>query len=51
MLDYLINSNHLKKEFQRFGLEDKDLDFIKEMIVGPAESELCSQGPVRTEFG
>eukprot|EP00795_Rhopilema_esculentum_P001782 gene1782-16269_t len=34
MLDHLIKENDLWPSFQEFGLEEKDLIFIKEMIAG-----------------
>ena len=38
MLDHLINVNDLWPEFQKYGLSDTDLLFIKEMIFGPIQS-------------
>ena len=35
MLDHLLEVNRLRPEFKRYGLQEKDIDFIKEMIAGP----------------
>ena len=41
MFDHLVKSNNLRPVFQRHGLEDRDITFIKEMIYGalPAENK------------
>lgn len=36
IFDLLIHDNNLMPEFQRFGLTDKDVHFIKELILGDA---------------
>lgn len=43
MFDHLLNENALRPEFERFGLMEKDIVFIKEQIAGPLESVMCSQ--------
>ena len=43
MFEHLLESNNLKVEFERCGLGDKDIKFIKEQIAGPLESEMSSQ--------
>lgn len=35
MLDHLVEENGLKPEFKRYGLGDRDMVFIKEVIAGP----------------
>ena len=35
MLDHLMEENGLRPEFKRYGVEDKDIVFIKEAIAGP----------------
>ena len=35
MFDHLLKVNGLKKEFEEYGLNDKDIEFIKEQIAGP----------------
>ncbi|XP_071173860.1 deoxynucleoside triphosphate triphosphohydrolase SAMHD1-like isoform X2 [Mytilus edulis] len=35
MFDYLIEENELRKEFERFGLTEQDITFVKEQIAGP----------------
>ena len=39
MLDHLIEANDLMKEMKKNRLEEKDITFIKELIVGPPEKE------------
>ena len=36
MFDHLIRENDLKGEFQRYGLGDRDIAFIKALIIGEA---------------
>ena len=36
MFDHLIRENDLKEEFQRYGLGDRDIAFIKALIKGEA---------------
>ena len=43
MFEHLLESNNLNVEFERCGLGDKDIQFIKEQIAGPLESEMSSQ--------
>ena len=43
MFEHLLESNNLKVEFERCGLGDADIKFIKEQIAGPLESEMSSQ--------
>ena len=47
MFDYLIRDNALEEEFQRYGLDDRDIVFIKEQIEGPRVSENISQAQVQ----
>ncbi|CAC5395715.1 SAMHD1 [Mytilus coruscus] len=35
MFNYLIKKNDLEKEFKKYGLEERDMDFIVEQIAGP----------------
>ncbi|XP_052062384.1 deoxynucleoside triphosphate triphosphohydrolase SAMHD1-like isoform X2 [Mytilus californianus] len=35
MFDYLIKENELREEFERFGLTEQDITFVKEQIAGP----------------
>lgn len=37
MFDYLISSNDLMSEFEKYGLTSRDLEFIKEQIAGPRQ--------------
>ncbi len=37
MFDYMIEKNNLKPIFQQYKLYKKDIQFIKELIVGPSE--------------
>ncbi len=43
MFDHLLEENGLREEFERYGLGAQDIEFIKEQIAGPQESEMCSQ--------
>jgi hypothetical protein len=43
MFEYLLESNNLKPEFERYGLNDTDIKFIEEQIAGPLASEMSSQ--------
>ena len=43
MFDHLLSENGLGPEFERFGLTEEDIVFIKEQIAGPLESVMCSQ--------
>jgi len=45
MFNYLLKSNDLNGEFHKFGLGDRDIQFIREQIAGPIYStgnEDCS---------
>ena len=35
----LIKENGLREEMEKYGLNDNDVTFIKEMIVGPTQDE------------
>ena len=35
MFDYLIEANNLQKDFSEYGLDETDITFIKELIIGP----------------
>ena len=37
MLDHLLEENELRLEFRRYGLNERDIVFIKEMIAGPLQ--------------
>lgn len=37
MFDYLIEENELRTEFERFGLTEEDITFVKEQIAGPVK--------------
>ncbi|XP_066975151.1 deoxynucleoside triphosphate triphosphohydrolase SAMHD1 isoform X2 [Macrobrachium rosenbergii] len=39
MFDYLLDANNLHGEFQKYGLRDQDLKFIKELIGGPKSTD------------
>ena len=39
MFDHLLESNNLRPVFQRHGLDDRDIIFIKEMIYGELPPE------------
>ena len=43
MLDHLIEANHLRPAFAKYGLTDNDLLFIKELIDGPQVGLLLPQ--------
>ena len=45
MFEHLLEENHLHIEFQKYGLTETDILFIKEQIAGPLNSEMCSQPP------
>ncbi|XP_063858631.1 deoxynucleoside triphosphate triphosphohydrolase SAMHD1-like isoform X7 [Scylla paramamosain] len=49
MFDYLLKANNLVEEFQRYGLKEQDIIFIKEMIysVSGNGSEWCYRGRPR----
>ncbi|CAI8021437.1 Deoxynucleoside triphosphate triphosphohydrolase SAMHD1, partial [Geodia barretti] len=38
MLDHLIEENGLMEEMRKYGLDENDVIFIKELIVGPAKN-------------
>ncbi|XP_022106625.1 deoxynucleoside triphosphate triphosphohydrolase SAMHD1-like isoform X2 [Acanthaster planci] len=42
MFDHLIESNELNEVFVRYGLDDRDISFIKEQIAGPLEQKNTS---------
>ena len=48
MLDHLLEENKLRPEFERYGLREQDIVFIKEMIIG---SPLSDQQQVEKEKG
>ena len=39
MLDHLLKENDLRPEFSRYGLQEQDIVFIKEIIAGPLHKE------------
>jgi hypothetical protein len=43
MFEYLLESNNLRPEFERCGLNETDVKFIEEQIAGPLASEMSSQ--------
>ena len=34
MFDYLLDANQLRQAFQKFGLNEQDIEFVKELVVG-----------------
>lgn len=46
MFDYLVETNNLVGEFEKYGLKEQDIIFIKEMIYSPPSngSEWCYKG-------
>lgn len=43
MFEHLLKENDIHKEFEKYGLTNTDILFIKELIGGPPTSEMCSQ--------
>ena len=43
MFEHLVKVNSLEDEFEKYGLKEKDIIFIKEQIAGPNRLEMCSQ--------
>ena len=44
MFEHLLEVNpNVREEFEKYGLEDKDIIFIKEQIAGPLNSKTYSQ--------
>ena len=43
MFEHLLEVNNLKPTFEEHGLNETDINFIKEQIAGPLQSEMCSQ--------
>lgn len=39
MFDHLLTTNDLRSEFEKYGLKEQDLTFIKEMICSLTNSE------------
>lgn len=37
MFNFLIEDNDLEQEFQKYGLDKEDINFIVEQIAGPKE--------------
>ena len=37
MFDYLIDANNLMEEFLKYELDETDVTFIKELIIGPGK--------------
>ena len=42
MFHHLIDENGLREEMKKYGLEETDLTFIKELIAGPINSDVSS---------
>ena len=42
MLDHLIEENGLMEEMRKYGLDENDVIFIKELIVGPAKNAVTT---------
>ena len=43
MFEHMIEENNLMDELRRYNLDERDVDFIKEQINGPLETEIsCS---------
>lgn len=40
MIDHLLAENHLMPEFEQYGLDKRDIVFIKELIGGPQAADL-----------
>ena len=40
MFDHMLTSNSLKGEFEKYGLTEQDIIFIKEQIVGPPKEKV-----------
>ena len=38
MLDHLIEENELMEEMREYGLDENDVTFIKELIIGPSQN-------------
>jgi len=50
MFDHLVEANGLKSEMKTYGLEvEKDLVFIKELVLGKPLSTLKNDAPVSTK--
>lgn len=45
MFDHLLKVNNLDRELRKYGLDEKDVVFIKEQIAGPNQSEINSRQP------
>lgn len=46
MFDYIVKKHNLKHEFECDGLKEKELDLIKEFIMGgPTGSKRCLPDP------
>ena len=43
MFEHLLEANDLREDFEKYGLGEIDIVFIKEQIAGPSQSEMCSQ--------
>ena len=43
MFKHLLMENKLEGEFEKYGLDERDIQFITEQIAGPQESEMLSQ--------
>lgn len=41
MVDYIIKSNDLKQKFASYGLQEHDIIFIKDLIMG--EKQHCNE--------
>ena len=42
MFEHLIQVNDLQSSFDQYGITKADLEFVKEQIAGPIETEQCS---------
>ena len=42
MFQHLIDENGLMEDMTKYGLNDNDMVFIKELIAGPINSEMAS---------
>lgn len=49
MFEYLIEKHHLMGEFNKYGLMDQDIEFIKEQIAGPKVDEERAAGSTEHE--
>ena len=49
MLEHLLEENNLRPDFSRYGLQEQDIVFIKEIIAGPLHKELQEDEGIEEE--